>query len=203
MAADVSNPDLGWLRQHFATARPPAGTLYGDQDARPGATELRAASVLVPIVAREDEPTVLFTQRTAHLKSHSGQISFPGGRAEAADASPERTALRETLEEVGLPEARIEVLGRLPDYHTRTGYLITPVVGIVQPPFELQPDPNEVAEVFEVPLAFLMDVRNHQRHSREHEGMQRSYFAIPWRDRYIWGATAGMLVNLYRYLSGE
>jgi 8-oxo-dGTP pyrophosphatase MutT (NUDIX family) len=177
------------------------GTLYGDQGARPLAGDLRAASVLVPIVARPDQPTVLFTQRTAHLKSHSGQISFPGGRAEEIDASPERTALRETWEEVGLPAERIELLGRLSDYHTRTGYRITPVVGIVQPPFELRPDDNEVAEVFEVPLAFLLDERNHQRHSREYEGEQRHYFAIPYQDRYIWGATAGMLVNLHRFLS--
>ncbi len=203
MTADLSSPDLDWLRRHFAAARPPAGTLYGDQGARPGAGELRAASVLVPIVARDAGPTVLFTQRTAHLKSHSGQISFPGGRAESHDATPERTALRETEEEVGLAPERIELLGRLSEYHTRTGYLITPVVGIVQPPFELRPDANEVAEVFEVPFAFLMDERNHQRHSRDYEGEQRAYFAIPYGERYIWGATAGMLVNLYRYLSVE
>ena len=201
MAQDFSTPDLDWLRRYFAQTRFPTGTLYGDQGARPAAKELRAASVLVPIVARAEEPTVLFTQRTAHLKSHSGQISCPGGTAEEIDASPERTALRETWEEVGLPPERIELLGRLSDYHTRTGYRITPVVGIVQPPFDLRPDDNEVAEVFEVPLAFLLDVRNHQRHSREYEGEQRHYFAIPYRERYIWGATAGMLVNLYRYLS--
>ena len=144
---------------------------------------------------------MLFTRRTAHLKSHSGQISFPGGRAEAHDPTPERTALRETWEEIGLPAERIELLGRLSDYHTRTGYRITPVVGVVQPPFDLLPDANEVAEVFEVPLAFLLDARNHQRHSREFQGQQRHYFAIPYEDYYIWGATAGMLVNLHRYLS--
>ncbi len=201
MAADFSSPDLAWLRRHFAGARVPEGTIYGDQGTRPSAGTLRPASVLVPVVARPEGPTVLFTQRTAHLKSHSGQISFPGGRAEEGDASAERTALRETWEEVGLPAERIELLGRLSDYHTRTGYRITPVVGIVQPPFELRPDDNEVAEVFEVPLAFLLDARNHQRHSREYEGEQRHYFAIPYRDRYIWGATAGMLVNLHSYLS--
>ncbi|MBS0337505.1 MAG: CoA pyrophosphatase [Proteobacteria bacterium] len=201
MAADFSGSDLAWLRRHFSRAQPPAGTIYGDHGTRPSAETLRAASVLVPIVARPEEPTVLFTQRTAHLKSHSGQISFPGGRAEAHDADPEGTALRETWEEVGLPPERVEVLGRLSEYHTRTGYRITPVVGIVQPPFDLKPDDNEVAEVFEVPLAFLLDARNHERHSREYEGEQRHYFAIPYRDRYIWGATAGMLVNLYRYLS--
>ncbi len=201
MAVDFSNPDLAWLRQYFSQARSPEGTLYGDQDARPAAEGLREASVLVPIVARHDQPTVLFTQRTAHLKNHSGQISFPGGRTEADDEGPEGTALRETWEEVGLPPGRVELLGRLSEYHTRTGYRITPVVGIVQPPFDLKPDANEVAEVFEVPLAFLLDERNHQRHTREHEGQQRAYFAIPYRERYIWGATAGMLVNLHRYLS--
>lgn len=193
--------ELDWLRRRFAQAPPAAGTLYGDQGARPTADTLHAASVLVPIVARGDVPTVLFTQRTAHLKNHSGQISFPGGRAEAVDATPERTALRETWEEIGLAAEHIEVLGRLSDYHTRTGYRITPVVGIVRPPFDLRPDDNEVAEIFEVPLSFLLDERNHQRHAREFEGEQRHYFAIPYEERYIWGATAGMLINLHRYLS--
>lgn len=156
----------------------------------------------MPIVARAPEPTILFTQRTAHLKNHSGQISFPGGRAEAFDASAEATALRETREEIGLDARHIEVLGRLPDYHTRTGYKVTPVVGIVVPPFDLSPDANEVAEVFEVPLSFLLDQKNVQRHSREFEGRQRFFFAIPYGERYIWGATAGMLVNLQRHLSG-
>ena len=192
--------DLTRLRQRFSESSPPSETLYGDQGTRPGAENLHAASVLVPIIAREREPTVLFTQRTAHLKNHSGQISFPGGRAEQSDESPEHTALRETWEEIGLAAERIELLGRLSDYHTRTGYRVTPVVGIVLPPFELRPDDNEVADVFEVPLAFLLDERNLQRHSREFEGQQRQFFAIPYEDRYIWGATAGMLVNLQRHL---
>ncbi len=196
-------PSVEWLRQRFAQALPATGTVYGDQGARPAADTLHAASVLVPIVARGDVPTVLFTQRTAHLKNHSGQISFPGGRAEPVDVTPERTALRETWEEIGLSEERIELVGRLSDYHTRTGYRITPIVGIVQPPFDLQPDDNEVAEVFEVPLDFLLDERNHQRHSREFEGEQRHFFAIPYQERYIWGATAGMLINLHRYLKND
>jgi 8-oxo-dGTP pyrophosphatase MutT (NUDIX family) len=197
-----ARPDLDWMRKRFARVMS-ADSIYGDQGVRPDEADLHAASVLIPIVAREEEPTVLFTQRTAHLKNHSGQISFPGGRAEASDASPESTALRETWEEVGLPADRIEVLGRLSEYHTRTGYRITPVVGIVQPPFELAPDANEVAEVFEVPLSFLIDERNHQRHSREFQGEQRHFFAIPYESRYIWGATAGMLVNFSRYLLGD
>jgi 8-oxo-dGTP pyrophosphatase MutT (NUDIX family) len=202
MTRGPAKVDVAWLRQRFAHAVAAGATIYGDEGTRPGADNLHAASVLIPIVDRAPEPTVLFTQRTAHLKNHSGQISFPGGRAEASDSSPERTALRETWEEVGLPEERVELLGRLSEYHTRTGYRITPVVGIVQAPFELNPDANEVAEVFEVPLAFLLDPRNHQRHSREFEGKQRHFFAIPFGERYIWGATAGMLVNLHRFLVG-
>ena len=201
MTQGPTKVDVDWLRQRFARAEAAAATIYGDEGTRPGAGDLHPASVLVPIVDRASEPTVLFTQRTVHLKNHSGQISFPGGRAEASDASAERTALRETWEEVGLPAERVELLGRLSDYHTRTGYCITPVVGIVRLPFELNPDTNEVAEVFEVPLAFLLDARNHQRHSREFEGKQRHFFAIPFGERYIWGATAGMLVNLHRFLA--
>jgi len=201
MGKGAPGAELEWLRQRFAGARPQGESIYGDQGTRPGADKLHAASVLVPIVAHADAPTVLFTQRTAHLKNHSGQISFPGGRAETGDASPEHTALRETWEEIGLAAERIEVLGRLPDYHTRTGYRVTPVVGIVIPPFDLAPDDNEVAEVFEVPLAFLLDQNNLQRHSREFEGEQRYFFAIPFEHRYIWGATAGMLVNLQRHLA--
>jgi 8-oxo-dGTP pyrophosphatase MutT (NUDIX family) len=201
MNAHAEPPELERLRLRFAVGVPPLDTLYGDQGARPGAKALRPASVLLPIVLRRPEPTVLFTLRTAHLKAHSGQISFPGGRAEPVDPSPEHTALRETEEEIGLAATHIELLGRLSDYHTRTGYRITPVVGLVSPPFELRPDANEVAEVFEVPLAFLLDARNHQQHYRDHEGERRGFFAIPYQDHYIWGATAGMLVNLHRYLA--
>lgn len=193
--------DPAILRQSFASPDVHFVTIYGDQGARPEASELTPASVLVPIVLREAEPTVLFTRRTAHLKNHSGQISFPGGRAEPEDPSPEHTALRETFEEIGLAAERVELLGRLGDYHTRTGYRITPVIGLVTPPFELSPDGHEVDEVFEVPLAFLLDPANHQRHAREFQGETRQFFAIPWRDYYIWGATAGMLVNLQRRLS--
>lgn len=193
--------DSAILRQSFARSDVHFVTIYGDQGVRPEASELTAASVLVPIVMREAEATVLFTRRTAHLKNHSGQISFPGGRAEPEDPSPEHTALRETFEEIGLAAERVELLGRLGDYHTRTGYRITPVVGLVTPPFELSPDGHEVDEVFEVPLAFLLDPANHQRHSREFQGETRHFFVISWRDYYIWGATAGMLVNLQRRLS--
>lgn len=159
------------------------------------------AAVLVPLVRREEGLTVLFTQRTSHLANHAGQISFPGGRMEEIDPDPVSTALRETEEEIGLPRDRVEVLGQLDEYVTGTGFRITPVVGLIHPPIALTPDPFEVAEVFEVPLAFLLDPDNHQRHSRTGPtGERRSYYAMPFQHRYIWGATAGMLVNLYDVL---
>jgi 8-oxo-dGTP pyrophosphatase MutT (NUDIX family) len=195
----VLDPDA--LRRRFA-AGAPVEMLYGDQgiDAERAAAR-RRASVLVPIVMRPDALTVLFTRRTEHLKTHSGQIAFPGGGAEPGDASPEATALRETHEEIGLDPARVELLGRLSDYHTRTDYRVTPVVGVVAPPFELRLDAREVDEAFEVPLAFLLDPANHQRRQREFQGRTVAFYAIPYRDHYIWGATAGMLVNLYRHLA--
>jgi 8-oxo-dGTP pyrophosphatase MutT (NUDIX family) len=194
--------DAAWLRRHFASAGPPGETLYGDQgtDVERAAAR-RPASVLMPIVQRPQELSVLFTRRTAHLRDHSGQISFPGGRAEPHDASPEATALREAEEEIGLEPQRVEVLGKLSDYHTRTDFRVTPVVGLVAPGFELRLDAREVEEVFEVPLSFILDPAHHERHWREFQGRRVHYFAIPYRDYYIWGATAGMLVNLYRFLA--
>jgi 8-oxo-dGTP pyrophosphatase MutT (NUDIX family) len=178
---------------------PPAFSVYGDDGAgREGAT---VAAVLIPIVAHRDGLTVLFTQRTTHLKSHSGQVSFPGGRAEPGDPSAEFTALRETEEEIGLPARSVEVLARLPDYRTRTGFRVTPVVGLVRPPLALAPDPREVDEVFEVPLAFLLDPQNPQRRPRELQGRSVGYYVMEYGQRVIWGATAGMLVNLYRHLA--
>jgi 8-oxo-dGTP pyrophosphatase MutT (NUDIX family) len=192
------------LRRRFAGPPAPA-TLYGDEGVRPEAHTLRPASVLVAIVDRSEEspagPTVLFTRRAAHLKDHSGQVSFPGGRVAPEDPSPEATALREAREEIGLDPGRVELLGRMPEYLTRTGFRITPVVGVLTPPFELQRDANEVDEIFEVPLAFLLDPANHQRQSREWQGELRWFYAMPYREHYIWGATAGMMVNLYRFLA--
>jgi 8-oxo-dGTP pyrophosphatase MutT (NUDIX family) len=144
---------------------------------------------------------VIFTQRTSHLKAHSGQVSFPGGRAEPEDPTPEFTALREAQEEIGLPMERVEVLARLPEYHTRTGFRVTPVVGLLEPPVELAPDPREVEEVFEVPLAFLLDPANHRRETRVLQGRSVAYYVMRYEKRTIWGATAGMLVNLYRHLA--
>ena len=195
--------DIASLRERLR--RPlPASAVYGDDGIGREASGTVAA-VLVPIIAHPAGLTVLFTQRTAHLKAHSGQVSFPGGRAEPSDGSAEETALRESEEEIGLPRGRVEVLARLPEYFTRTGFRVTPVVGVVQPPLELAPDPREVEAVFEVPLAFLLDVRNHQRHTREFQGQTVGYYAMPYRtsegERNIWGATAGMLVNLARVLA--
>jgi 8-oxo-dGTP pyrophosphatase MutT (NUDIX family) len=191
--------DVAGLRQRLGRSRP-ASSVYGD-DGTGREEAATVAAVLVPIVTHPDGLTVLFTQRTAHLKAHSGQVSFPGGRAEPGDASPEETALRESEEEIGLPRSRVEVLARLPEYFTRTGFRVTPVVGLVLPPLELVPDPNEVESVFEVPLAFLLDARNHRRQTREYQGRMVGYYEMPYGDRHIWGATAGMIVNLYRTLA--
>jgi len=158
--------------------------------------ELTPAAVLFPIVQRDGGHTVLLTQRTAHLRDHAGQISFPGGRVEAEDVSPVHTALRETEEEIGLARDRIDILGFLPEYRTGTGFRVTPVVALVRPPFDLQPDPFEVAEIFEVPLDFLLDPANHQQHSIHWQGALRHYFAMPYGDYFIWGATAGMIRSL-------
>ena len=159
------------------------------------------AAVLVPIVLRAAEPTILLTRRTAHLSDHAGQISFPGGRVEPEDIGPIATALRETVEEVGLGIQHIEILGMLPEYQTGTGYRVTPVVGLVNPPFDLAPDTFEVAEIFEIPLGFFMNPENHQIHERVIGGRTRRYYAMPYLNYYVWGATAAMLVNLYRFLS--
>lgn len=164
---------------------------------------LTPAAVLVPLIDRADGMTVLLTQRTSHLPSHAGQISFPGGRRQATDRSPEDTALRETEEEIGLARRHVDVIGRLDRYVTRTGFSVTPVVAVVEPPFDLAPDPHEVASVFEVPLAFFLDPINHQRHTRLFEGKQRHFFAMPYGERYIWGATAGMLRNFYEIVTGR
>ncbi|EKV26610.1 putative nudix hydrolase YeaB [Caenispirillum salinarum AK4] len=158
------------------------------------------AAVLVPLIQRPEGTTVLLTQRTAHLKNHAGQISFPGGRCEEVDDGPVATALRESHEEIGLAPGLVDVLGHLDDYITVTGFAVTPVVGLVAPPFDLEPDPFEVAEVFEVPLAFVLEKANHERHTYQIKGRTRAYYAMPYQGRYIWGATAGMLVNLAEVL---
>ena len=167
----------------------------------PGARVTEAA-VLVPLVNRGDGVRVLLTQRTLHLDDHAGQISFPGGRVEAGDANREETALRETEEEIGIGRGSVVLLGRLPDYEIPSGFRITPVVGWVEPPFELRPDPYEVAAVFEAPLGHFLDARNYQRREYRFRGRHRHYMAVPYEGRYIWGATAGMLYSLARLLGG-
>jgi 8-oxo-dGTP pyrophosphatase MutT (NUDIX family) len=175
-----------------------------DFDLNPGAAPVAApepkpAAVLVAAVARP-ELTLLLTQRTEHLPAHAGQIAFPGGKVEPADSGPLATALREAREEIGLDAGMVEPLGYLDSYLTGTGYRITPVVALVDPGFTPTLDRNEVADAFEVPLAFLMDAANHQRHVRSIGGRERHFHAIPFGERFIWGATAGMLRNLYERL---
>ncbi|HEY7689013.1 MAG TPA: CoA pyrophosphatase [Dongiaceae bacterium] len=180
-------------------AAPAPGIRRGDQDLNPDMEPKRPlipAAVLVPLVERQDGLTVLLTRRTDHLHDHAGQISFPGGRIDAADADAIAAALRETEEEVGLPRDRVEIAGRLDTYITRTGFEVTPVIGLVTPPEAYAPDPFEVAEVFEVPLSFIAAPGSAQRQSREFQGRTRSFYVFPWQGYFIWGATAGMLVNL-------
>jgi 8-oxo-dGTP pyrophosphatase MutT (NUDIX family) len=166
-------------------------------------TRVLDAAVLVPIINRPDGMRLLFTRRTPHLDDHAGQISFPGGRVEPGDADREETALRETEEEIGLPRASVTVLGRLPDYAIPSGFRITPVVGWVEPPFELKPDPFEVAGVFEAPLGHFLDPASYQRREYRFRGRHRHYVAVPYEGHYIWGATAGMLYAMCRLLASE
>jgi 8-oxo-dGTP pyrophosphatase MutT (NUDIX family) len=195
-------PDEAWLRSRFAESRSVPPVTSGDGHLWRSDREIRPAAVLVPLVKREKELTVLFTRRTAHLNDHAGQISFPGGRAEPGDAGAAATAMREAEEEIGLAAARVDVLGELHQYITVTGYRVTPVVGLVTPPLDLRPDDFEVAEVFEAPLSFLLDPANHQSNHVLFEGRERRYYAIPYRQYYIWGATAGMLMNMNAFLRG-
>jgi 8-oxo-dGTP pyrophosphatase MutT (NUDIX family) len=174
-----------------------------EQNMRTAQGTLTAASVLIPLVVREDGIRVLLTQRTAHLSDHAGQVSFPGGRAEQSDDSVIETALRETEEEIGLARSCIEILGVLPDYCTGTGYRISPVAALVHPPFEIAADPFEVAEIFEVPLSFLMNPANHQTRRLVIAGGERIFYAMPYGRHFIWGATAGMLRNLYRFIAAQ
>lgn len=183
------------VRARFAAAQPSAPIIEDGADGH-----FRPAAVLVPLVTRVEGLTVMLTRRTDHLHHHPGQISFPGGRVEATDDGPVHTALRETEEEVGLSPRHVELLGHLPDYLTGTGFRVTPVVGLVHPPFDLSPDSFEVAEVFEVPLAFLVDPANRRQETLFYRGRDRTYYAMPWRQYHIWGATAGMLVSLSAFL---
>jgi 8-oxo-dGTP pyrophosphatase MutT (NUDIX family) len=182
-----------------------AGGLGGDHAldgvARPSGPP-RPAAVLVGIVAHAEVPTVLLTQRRHGLRTHSGQIAFPGGKIDAEDGSPCAAALREAREEVGLSARHIDAIGYLDPYLTGTGYIVVPVVALIAPPVSLDLNPHEVAEAFEVPLQFLMDPANHQRHHQTFDGRRRTFYAMPYEARFIWGATAGILRHLFERLYG-
>jgi 8-oxo-dGTP pyrophosphatase MutT (NUDIX family) len=196
------------LRARFDQRLPWAPEAF---DPRLADRDPRVAAVLAPLVVREHGVTVLLTQRADHLTDHAGQVSFPGGRREPFDRDATATALREAQEEVGLDPGRVEILGELPEYVTGTGFRVTPVVGLVHPPFDVVTDPLEVAEVFEVPLSFLMDPAHHEVRVLRWDGGERRFFAMPYprsgsdgrvgKAHFIWGATAGMLRNFYRFLA--
>jgi 8-oxo-dGTP pyrophosphatase MutT (NUDIX family) len=204
-AVEARRLSIPALRTRFAAPPPWQPELRGD-DRQLGGREIAAAAVLVPLIERDSGLHVLLTQRTAHLRDHAGQISFPGGRTEAGDADAVATALREAEEEIGLARQHVEVLGTLPEYRTVTRFAVTPVVGLVQPGFSLVIDGNEVAQAFEVPLSFLMTPAHHQRHVFDFDGQPREFLSIDWpagagESFFIWGATAAMLRNLYRLLA--
>lgn len=210
-------PDALRARFAWTLSAGPSGSSASDptgwQPELPGDGErlvdgpLRAAAVLMPLVRRPGGLTVLLTRRTDHLQHHAGQISFPGGRTDPGDADAVATALREAHEEVGIQPDEVEVIGRLPVYTTVTAYAVTPVVGLLSPPRSLAMEAFEVADVFEVPLAFLMNPAHHRRHAVEFQGLSRRFLSMPWspdaggEPYFIWGATAAMLRNLYGFLA--
>jgi 8-oxo-dGTP pyrophosphatase MutT (NUDIX family) len=209
IAAPLATPDFRILARERLRREPPALTdalanPRGDHtlDDMPLAHPLdpKPAAVLVPVVMREADPTVLLTERATGLRQHSGQIAFPGGRVDPEDGTPLKAALREAAEEIGLERRFIEPLGYLDAYLSGTNYLVMPVVAAVEPGYALALNPDEVADAFEVPLHFLMDEANHQLHSREWKGRLRRYYAMPHGERYIWGVTAGIIRNLYERL---
>ena len=166
-----------------------------------GGAPLTPAAVLVALVASPHGPQIILTERTAEMRNHPAQVSLPGGRIEPKDGSPAEAALREAWEEVGLPPERVEIIGCLPHYRTITDYCVHPFVGWVEAPVELVPETREVADIFLVPLAFVLDPANHRRESSQSDGLERSFYVLPFADRRIWGATAGMLVSLARALA--
>ncbi|MHC1548275.1 CoA pyrophosphatase [Phyllobacterium sp. K27] len=196
-----------FARRMGLKGRPDGEVDHGDHVLNPdlnmliAANPLRDAAVLVPIVDRGEEANVILTLRNANMRKHSGQVAFPGGAIDPEDNyEAETAALREAHEEIGLERRNVELIGRLPRYLTTTGYSITPVIGLVFPPFDLRLNPDEVADVFEVPLSFLMNPANHRRESRIWQGEERFYYTMPFGDRFIWGVTAGIIRTLYERL---
>lgn len=203
------DPDLGRARQtaEFRSMRRPVDgdlNIYRpDKDYHASELPLKPAAVLIPLIDRPDGMTVLLTKRAQHLKTHSGQVSFPGGRCEPTDAHAMATAVRETQEEVGIDPAHMQVLGAMEDYETITGYVITPVVAILQPDFSLKVDQGEVEEAFELPLDYILDETNHELQSREWNGQERHYYVLMNEKHNVWGATAAMLVRFARLINGK
>lgn len=193
-------------RRALREQAPHEGADYGDHSLNPDMRHLivrdglREAAVLVPVVDRGDEASMILTKRTEKLRSHSGQIAFPGGRIDPEDRSPEDAALRETEEEIGIDRSFVDVIGRMPDYVSGSGFRIAPVLGIVRPDFLMTINRDEVDDAFEVPLSFLMDPANHNRESRVWQERERFFYSMPFGERYIWGVTAGIIRTLYERL---
>jgi 8-oxo-dGTP pyrophosphatase MutT (NUDIX family) len=203
LSASKPNADRDWLVNQLARALASPQWQGRSEQALVEPDNAIQAAVLVPLINRNSGITVLFTQRTTHLAEHAGQISFPGGRVEEGDASMQDTALREAEEEIGLPRSQVDILGMLPDYYIATGFRVTPVVGLIEAPFPVTLDNFEVAEIFEVPLQFFLNPANHEQHNTNSHGRLRRYYAMPYQGRFIWGATAGILYNLYQALRGQ
>ncbi|MCB2108960.1 MAG: CoA pyrophosphatase [Rhodobacteraceae bacterium] len=201
----LGRTDLERFDQDKFGPLPSSGIPYESGAGAPGIKLKRTpAAVLVPLIERQGAAIgfdVVLTLRPSAMTRHAGQVAFPGGRMDAGDADVAACALREAEEEIGLARTRVEVLGQLDPYLTITGFEVTPVVGAVTGPVSLSPDSREVADVFDVPLEFLLDPANHQRVQRDFNGIKRAYYAVPYQDRYIWGATAGMILNMYEILS--
>ncbi|WP_421857536.1 CoA pyrophosphatase [Oricola sp.] len=206
MSVNGARFTIGDFRERASTAAPDVDPVFGDHILNPEFTDLviqnavKEAAVLIPIIDRPDGPSVLLTQRTEHLRTHSGQIAFPGGRIDPEDGTAEFAAIRECEEETGIGRDHVEIVGRLPDYIAGSGFRIAPFLSVLRPGYNLVPNPDEVEAVFDVPLAFLMDTANHRHGSRVLGGKERHYYEMPYGERYIWGITAGIIRMMYERL---